>query len=193
MQSYHFEEMQGRKVLVLGESASGKTRLMASLLNEAAAIVDPEKITLLDFAPRARSVGGVGIGGRVADIYEGVHVLRHYSPNIRAPRLEGRTREEVLSIAGQNASRTTRCLRAYLYSPTPVLLVNDLSLHLHAGDPNKLLDAISRSETFVGNAYQGSLLSEDRGSGISERERRLLDHISLRLDLTVRLAANPAE
>ncbi len=187
MQGYHFEEMQGRKMLALGESGSGKTRLMVSLLKEAAAIVEPEKITLLDFAPTARSVGGVGIGGKIADIHKGVHSLHHCSPSIRAPRLEGRTREEVLSIAGQNASRTTRCLRAYLYSPTPVLFVNDLSLHLHAGDPNMLLDAISRSETFVGNAYQGSLLSNDRGSGVSERESRLLDYISLRLDFTVRL------
>ncbi len=68
-----------------------------------------------------------------------------------------------------------------------MLFVNDLSLHLHASDPNTLLDTISRSETFVGNAYQGSLLSDDKGLGVSERERRLLDYISLRLDLTVRL------
>lgn len=180
--------MLGRKVLFLGESGSGKTRLMASLLKEAMVRVDPGNITLLDFAPRARSIQGVEVGGKIADIYRPVRGLGRYcSPSIRAPRLEGSTGEEVLSIARQNALRMTPCLEAYLSSPTPVLFINDISMYLHAGDTGLLLEAISRSKTFIGNGYQGSLLSDDKGSGITERERRLLERVSLLLDMTVRL------
>jgi energy-coupling factor transporter ATP-binding protein EcfA2 len=186
LKDYRFDALIGRKVLFLGESGSGKTRLIASLLREAIEAAGPEQVTLLDFAPKSTTVGGIRVGGKVTEIYRPTRRLcRRCSPTIRAPRLEGRTKEEVVSIATQNALRTTRCLQWYSSAPTPILFVNDMSIHLHAGDPDVLIDTISKSETFIGNAYRGLLLRDDKGSGIAKRETILLERVSKHVDRTL--------
>jgi len=174
LQEFPFERFEKKRTLIMGETGTGKTKVTALLLREAISRIEPVQITLLDFAPAQRTINGLRIGGRVTDFLPNPK-CRVYEPSaeIRAPRLEGHNADEVLRLAGDNAVLTSALLRRYLALPAPCLFINDLTIHLHAGDPNLLLQAIRRSETFVGNAYSGSSLAPDHGSGLSGREREI--------------------
>jgi hypothetical protein len=188
LQEFPFERFEKKRTLIMGETGTGKTKVTALLLREAISRIEPDQITLLDFAPTQRTINGLRIGGRVTDFLPNLK-CRVYEPSaeIRAPRLEGHHADEVLRLAEDNAVLTSALLRRYLTHPTPYLFINDLTIHLHAGDPNLLLQAIRASETFVGNAYSGSSLEPDRGSGLSGRERELLQKVGGIVDSIIEL------
>ncbi len=96
---------------------------------------------------------------------------RYVRPSgIRAPRLESRGDCRLAwKLALHNASLTSRALLQYIHSPLPVLVINDASIHLHAGDPRLMIVAIRVSRVAVVNAYLGSKISD--ACGISSRER----------------------
>jgi len=185
---FTFEKFVKKRTLILGETGVGKTKLTALLLREAVSKIEPTQITLLDFAPAQRTIDGLRVGGRITDFLPNLK-CRVYEPSaqIRAPRLEGRSADEVLKLAKDNAVLTSTLLKQYLALPTSFLFINDLTIHLHAGDPDLLLQAIRRSETFIGNAYSGSSLSPDLGSGLSRRERKLLQRIIDAVDSVIEL------
>ncbi len=188
MQEFPFERFEGKKTLVIGEPGSGKTKLIVSVLHEAIERVHPDDITVLDFAPAQLSFRGLRIGGRIMDFLPDIRCHAYQSSDsIRAPRLEGHDANEVWKLAEHNASLTSDYIRSYLASPTPYLFVNDLTMHLHGGDVNLLLEAIRKSRMFLGNAYSGTFLEDDRGAGVSKRERQGLRKVAAVVDIVVNL------
>jgi hypothetical protein len=188
LQEFPFERFESKRALITGETGTGKTKVTALLLREAISRIEPVQITVLDFAPAQRTINGLRIGGRITDFLPSPECrLCEPSAPIRAPRLEGHHADEVLRLAEDNAVLTSALLRRYLALPTSCLFINDLTIHLHAGDPNLLLEAIRRSETFVGNAYSGSSLAPDQGSGLSGRERELLQRVVGVVDSVIEL------
>lgn len=164
------------RMLIVGESGTGKTRT-TSVIASALASIAPGKVAIIDFAPSYKGVG------RPLEDVEGAVTIR--PQGIKAPRLMGRSCDEVWSLARYNARLTTEALRAFLASPLPVLIINDLTIHLHSGDPGLLYRAIDSSTIFVGNAYYGERLRDD--CGLWERERALVDELSSRVNLLWRL------
>ncbi|MDG6928724.1 MAG: hypothetical protein JRN39_00880 [Nitrososphaerota archaeon] len=182
MKGLVFGRLEGKRTLMVGDVGSGKTRAMASLLRSAVASRPPAEVTVFDFAPDETVLCGKIVGGKVSGGTAMAAGLNYLSPRLEPPRLSGRDAEEVLSIARRNASLTAGCIEEYLSRPTPVLFANDLTMHLHAGDLRVLVSAVERSKTFIGNAYAGESLKEDRGSGISTRERDLLGELKRWMD-----------
>lgn len=175
-------DLKGKKVLIVGEAGSGKTSLTLRLLKELEGVYRLDDFTVLDFAPR-RIVSAFVTGGRLKDLAE----LRYRylsSDEIRGPRLEGKAAADVIRIAKENSQITTKMILDYLSNPTKLLAINDLTIHLHYGDLKLLEDAILNAETFIGSAYQGRFLKDDKGTGISLREsgslqelKRLMNHV----------------
>lgn len=166
-------------ILILGETGRGKTRLAVKIANALARATGPGRVTVLDFAPDV-----MGVGRPMQGLHGWVKVLR--PPRLHAPRLESRGDcGRAWMYARENAVETSRLLESYLEDPTPVLVVNDLSIHLHAGDPGLLEEAIQASIVFVGNSYWGEVLRDE--CGIWERERGLIAGIMDRVDLVWRL------
>ncbi len=193
MEDYPFEKLERRKTLITGEVDSGKTRLTASLLQGFIERGRAEEITVLDFAPPRSTFGPLSVGGRIKDYLPDVPCRAYeFSEGIRAPRLEGKDADEVREIARRNAEITSTLIGRYLDSPTPCLFVNDLTIHLHAGDVGLLLRTIGRSETFVGSAYRGARLSPDHGSGVSRREADLLREVESLVDVSIPLPSGSA-
>jgi hypothetical protein len=101
--------------------------------------------------------------------------------------LEGGNAREVRRLARANALEIEKTLRAVPAEGVELLFINDLTMFLHAGDAELLLGAIMKAGTFVGTAYKGSFLSEDRGSGIAAREKMLLEKIEGAMDVVILL------
>jgi len=176
------KEILGKKVLILGETGSGKTKLAAQLLRELMMLVKPEEITVIDLAPQR--VGE--IGGKLTEYVNINSRVRYLSPRIvYTPRLAGTSREQVLHYAEQNRENMEPLLNRFIRNVTEVLVLNDATLYLHSGKLEIVLECMRLSKTFLATAYYGSKLAKDLGTGISSRERQLTDKLATFTDLTV--------
>jgi len=189
LEGFHIEPLLNRRTIIVGEAGSGKSRLTSMLLREALQRAGQKDITVLDFAPRKMRRHGLAIGGWLSDYGPLDAGYTYYrSEAIRAPRMEGRNRQAIEDLAEHNALLTTGFIRKFLSSPTPYLFINDLTIHLQAGNVQLLIGAIQKSSTFIGNAYRGSVLARDRGSGISDREGELLKAVISMMDILIDLS-----
>ncbi len=174
----------GKKVLILGEAGSGKTKLAATLLRELMMLVNPEKITVIDLAPqRVGEIGGkstdyVNIGGGV----------KYFSPKkVYTPRLAGTSPEQVLHYAELNRKSMEPLLNRFIRNATEVLVLNDVTLYLHSGKLETVLKCVRLAKTFLATAYYGSKLAKDLGTGISSRERQLTDKLATFMELVIKI------
>ncbi len=193
MQTYSVAAFINKKVLITGDVGSGKTRLTEKLLSEA---IDQGcgKITLIDMAPPRARVSGARAGGRACIPCSRREKVRLWVPRgIARPRLDGADAIGVLRIAERNARTIEPCLLAFCKAPTEALFINDATMFLHAGAPSLLLKAVSMASTFIGNAYSGVALADDKGSGINARESEALGLLERVMDIIIRLEAHADE
>ncbi|MCX8189378.1 MAG: hypothetical protein N3F64_06670 [Nitrososphaeria archaeon] len=170
-----------KKILIIGDVGRGKTRLTAKILDALVSNGLSKHITVIDMAPTAKNVGA-----RISAYTENVKNVRYFfSEKIRGPRIEGKNASEVLEIARANKEIVEKFLEEYLDNPTEILIVNDLTLYLHAGDISKILDLMERSKTFVANAYYGNILSDDKNSGLTSKEKLLVQMLSKKFDTVI--------
>ncbi len=161
------EELTGSWTLIAGEVNSGKTRLLRQII-AAFAAQGAGPLALVDMAPETTR----GVGGKLSPP-PGVE-LALYAPPVAAPRLTGRTPEQVRALARQNAARLEEVFAAYLAAPAAVLFINDVSLYLQAGDPARLYAVLEATPTVVINGYMGdSLGGGELGRVEQERMRQL--------------------
>jgi hypothetical protein len=181
-----FEVFIGHKTLLYGETDTKKTyytsQFVKFLLEKQK--VKPMKITILDFAPELQRINNLKIGGKIRDYYnksvECIYIPM--SGNIIPPRLKAESEKELLNFAQKNYEKTCSALKNFIENPTEILIMNDISIHLHIGDPDDILETIEPSETFFGNSYYGSSISKDFSKAFSLREKKnveiLIDKIN---------------
>ena len=189
MRGSHFSDIMSRALLIVGDVGSGKTALTARLLNEACSKAKLSEITLIEMAPERKDFNRITVGGRLADFMAlplGLKVLAP-SKRLSAPRMEGRTARDVVRLASLNAQTIEKLFHMYSASPTPILFLNDVSMYLQTGDPMKLITLIKSADTAVANSYEGHLLREDHGSGVSQRELEGVTALKKAVDLTITL------
>ncbi|MFZ7125550.1 MAG: hypothetical protein ACOWWM_05280 [Desulfobacterales bacterium] len=172
------------RTLILGEVKTGKSRLTSTVVARMAAAGFSEQTILLDLAPRITG----GIGGRIQPPSPGILYL---TTDIVPPRLTGKTEAEVEALAVRNAAAIEPLLDRCLASSRRVLVINDATLYLQAGNPDRLMILLNRPATLIVNAYYGRTLG---GTEFSLRERRRIDAIRPLFDRVVHLAekATPA-
>lgn len=179
-----YKDIRGKHTLIVGEVGTGKTKLTRALLKEAAQI-EPE-IKVLDFAPHLQIHGGREVGGFLLD--RNVPGVIHFkSLNIKTPRLSAKSPEELMSLADSNRVITEKMLSVFIESPSRVLFINDVSIHLQRGSLRDLMRAVEKTETSVSNGYLGNLLSPDYGTGLSDRERSMMNKLGERMDKVIYL------
>lgn len=177
-----FRELIGLKVLIVGDVGSGKTKLTSDLLEEAVETGFSKKITAIDMAPEFK-----GVGGKISRFTDRVGEVRYLVADVRAPRLEGRDRDEVLSIAKRNARSIEPLLLSFIRRPTEILFVNDVTLYLHSGRLEYISRLVKSARTFIANGYKGGKLLDDKGSGLSIKERLSLEWLEGLMDKVVKL------
>lgn len=188
MEVYRFRDMLGKRVLIMGDVGTGKTRLTAELLSEAIRLGYAGSTTTIDLAPNINPSSQRTVGLALTAYINDIGEVRYLRPRrVRAPRLEAKTAEEVLRLADENAEAISVAFVEYLKQPTDILFLNDVSLYLHAGGLEKLLALLLKSETCVLNGYYGVSLEVNHDSGISVRERMLMRELARSMDLVIEL------
>ncbi len=173
-----------RKTAILGEVNTGKTALAAKLLQELKVTVNPEEITVIDFAPD--KIGEVG--GKIKDYVELDKKTRYLLPTrVYAPRLTGTSAEQIMRFAKLNAKNMGHLLDRFIKSKTRILVLNDVTLYFHFGELAKVMECVDLSETFLVTAYCGSKLAKDLGTGISGREKQMVEAMLKFMNLIVRI------
>ena len=173
----------GKRILIIGDIHSGKTEATARIINSLDECGYRDSITIIDLAPRYRRIG-LGI-----EEYIDVKRFRYYSSEkIYAPRLMAKNKYELYKYIISNYRVSRMLLDWYKLHPTPILIVNDLSIYLHHGDPSLLYNKyIKLAETFIGNAYYGRGLVDRFGLNIDNIERERVEWITKKMDYTIRL------
>ncbi|MEM4151516.1 MAG: response regulator [Nitrososphaerota archaeon] len=172
-------------VLILGETGTGKTRLLYRFLWMLSDAGYSGEITVIDMAP------GVawGVGAKLMEVGELPRSIRYLTSwEIRPPRLIGKDAEEVKRLARRNMELINPMIEEYIERPTKILAINDSTIFIHAGEPARLLIAIQLSRAWMVTAYSGARLADDKGTGISAREREFVAELLQVADIIIRMA-----
>lgn len=185
---YRFADCLGKKVLITGDLGSGKTALLAKLLDEAINSKLGAKIAVIDMAPGERDVGSHLAGKSLLGYLKNLDLVQYMAPKIvHAPRLDGKSKDLVEKLAVANADNISALFEEFQDKRSKILFVNDITLFFHRGELSKVLKAMSKCSTFIANGYRGKFPADDMGTGISRRERRLLDKLQNNVDIVIEL------
>jgi len=177
------ESLIGRKTVIVGDVGAGKTRLLTEILTHFREKGLTTQITVVDLAPPKMG----RVGGPITE-YVSAEGLRYLRPTrIYAPRLQACNSDDVLRYVSHNVTPSRVLLEQFTSAPTKILMINDLTIFLHGSTLEELLNVLEKAETFVGTAYYGMTLDEDYGTGISAKERRLVEEMLRLMDRTIRL------
>lgn len=170
-----YEQLIGEHSLIYGETNSFKTYYCAQfvkyLLDEKQ--INKKLVAILDFAPPLVKKEGGKIGGKILDYFPGAKECTYIKDerSIIPPRYASQNKEQLLNYSCHNFKITYNALKTYIEKPSPYLIINDVSIHLQVGGLHILIDAIRRSETFLGNCYYGSSITKDYATLFSLREQ----------------------
>ncbi len=176
-----FNSLRGLHTLIYGETNTGKTFYTAKFVQYLLEIkkFEPKKISILDFAPKLAHFNNLKIGGRIQDYYENSAKCNNinFKGEIIPPRLKAKNKNEIYSNICHNFTKIYEIMGIYNSSPTPVLIINDISLFLHLGSNKYLINTINKSDTFFGNSYYGSSISSKFSKLISIKEKRKVESL----------------
>jgi hypothetical protein len=177
--------LRNRFTLIIGEVNTGKTTITRNILDAFCAL-ENEKIAVVDLAPHALPSdprgGSRGVGGRIRT--PGGDHIRYLHGYVHAPRLEGKDESEAVALAEQNVKIIESLFEQALKEKPDSLFVNDCSLYLHAGEPEKMLKWLRSVKTSVVNGYHGDSLG---GGILSERESAGMELLIQECDRVIRL------
>jgi len=179
--SKSYEEFIGHQTFLYGETNTKKTYYTAKFVQFLieSKHLDPKEISILDFAPPEDIINSIKIGGKIKDFYKDSIKCNNFSfeGEIIPPRLKAKNIKELYVNACKNFKKTYAILKLFIENPTKILIVNDISIYLHIGNKNLLLEAIEKSNTFFGNSYYGSSIKSDFTTIFSRREKRLVEYL----------------
>lgn len=184
-------EILGRKVLIVGDVGTGKTALTVQILEKLIDLGLENDITIIDMAPKTFFISGKRIGGKLDEYTNLVKKVKYLAPSVvYAPRLTSKSSQELLHFVKENVKNLDPLIDEYIRNPTKILIINDLSIYFHAGDLSKILQCLSRAETFLANSYYGKTLKNDFNTGVSYRERNLVKKMMRYMDKVIMLREN---
>ncbi len=167
-----------RRTLILGDVNSGKTRETQRILSLWVAANPTPLMTVLDLAPEPVH----GIGGRLT--LPPRFMGRYLFTEIIPPRLIGQSAAEISDLAAANARAIEPLLDDCLRQPHPLLVINDVTLYLQAGDYARLDAVLQSATTILLNAYYGASFEDHP---ITRRERRLTERLMRDCDRVIRM------
>lgn len=183
-----FDDLINHSTILYGETNTYKTYQTSEFVKfllESKTIA-PREISILDFAPTLMTIKNLKVGGKIQDFYEQSGVCRNiiFKGEIIPPRLKSRNKKELYQNSRENFKKTSKILNTFNENPTSILIINDISIHLHGGSIKLLLNAINESKTFFGNTYFGSSIKRGYATLFSLRERRKVKSLINKVELS---------
>jgi len=77
----------------------------------------------------------------------------------------------------KNFKKLHETIEKYNNYPTPVLIINDISLFLHLGSSKYLINTIDKSDTFFGNSYYGTSIKSKFSKLLSIIEKKKVEFL----------------
>ncbi|TFG23277.1 MAG: hypothetical protein EU533_03350 [Promethearchaeota archaeon] len=186
---FNLENWIGIHTLIYGETYTQKTYLTAKFVDYLIEIrnIKPKEISILDFAPEMIFIDNLKIGGKIADFSDYSSKCRIIESNgeIIAPRLKACNKRELYENICHNYKITSKSLKIFNENPTKLLIMNDISIYLHLGDKNYLLNTIQKVNTFLGNSYYGSTIKTGFGCLLSLKEKKRVEFLIKNLDNSI--------
>ncbi len=175
-----FNKFIGKKTIFLGGRNSERTGIICKILEQGVAR-RYRGISVIDMAPQQNVEGSTG--SSLPESIINLENIRIFIPRrVYEPRAEGKDSREVSQLAVWNARNIGSELRKFQTSPSRALFINDITMYLHKGPLAILLKAISKSHTFVGTGFRGVIPHDDLETGISRREKKLVDKLTHHMD-----------
>ncbi len=177
----NFDGFIGEQTLLYGETNRGKTQSTANFVQflVESKKIPPKEITILDFAPNLEIIKGKKIGGRIEDYYTLSFLCNNltFDGVIIPPRLKSTSRKELYDNICKNYKKSSSIMEKYIDHPTPILIINDVSIYLHLGSKKTLLNLIKQAKTFFGNTYSGDSIISKTTKLLSILERKKVDFL----------------
>ena len=63
-----------------------------------------------------------------------------------------------------------------------MLIINDISIHLHLGDKKRFVNVVKTAETFFGNSYYGSSIKRNFAILFSLKEKKKVKYLIKNVD-----------
>ena len=175
-----FEKAIGHHTLLYGETDTGKTYFTAKFIDFLliSKNVNPDNITILDFAPPLNIIKNVKFGGKIEEFSELSYQCKNIplKGEIIPPRFTALNKKQLYSYLCHNYRITSMGLEIFKKNPTRYLIINDLSIYLHLGNKHHLLKIICGVNTFFGNSYYGAEIKSDFSKLLSLKERKRVEY-----------------
>ena len=181
-----FNEFIGHHTILYGETNTKKTYYTAQFVQFLLKTknLNPNSISILDFAPKLFKYYNIKIGGKIDDYYPQSIKCNNitFEGELIPPRLRASNKKELFENACKNYKKTHDILKIYHENPTSILIINDVSIYIHLGSKKLLLDAIKKANTFFGNTYYGSSIKRDFASLFSLKEKRVVESLIKKIE-----------
>jgi molybdopterin-guanine dinucleotide biosynthesis protein len=170
-------ECLGRKLLIVGDVNTGKTTLTRKMLEDFCGRGLGRRIAVLDLAPHiseqlAAQRGLRGVGGHLdAPAACGALMIRE---QLEPPRLSSASEAEAMRKAARNKELADAAWQRAGAGGRDILVVNDVSMYLQAGDADELIARFASADTVIANGYFGERLG---GGELTRRERAQMERL----------------
>jgi hypothetical protein len=190
-----YNDLIGKKVLVYGESNTGKTELTSQFLRYIQNNPDVQSIFIHDMGPERFTVKNISIGGKLSDFNADLisnSKVHTYSYSVIPPRNASKNQSELYQNCLKNYLQiypdlTNTMNKLLVCKEKTALIINDFSIYLHLGSPIPFSRLLKLPHTVFVNAYFGQKLAWDYNSNISWRERIIVKSLSRHFDYPILL------
>ncbi|MCK4687893.1 MAG: hypothetical protein KAT66_07170 [Candidatus Lokiarchaeota archaeon] len=177
----NFDECIGHSTLLYGETDTKKTLYTAKFVKFLleSKKINPQEISILDFAPKLAFFKDLKIGGRIQDYYNKSIKCKNFifEGEIIPPRLKAKSKSELYKNICSNYKITSKILNNFKENPTDFLIINDISIYLHLGSKRYILETIFRVNTFFGNSYYGTSIKSKFPTLLSINEKKKVNFL----------------
>lgn len=192
MNNYSIKNYSGKNTLIIGgidsDISNNRNILLANLINEAIDLGYGNRISIIEMCPNNTSFKNIKFADQLSKYVDNIENFNYIKPTIvHWPRVYGNSPKEIINFSVENSRNLIECLDNYRKRPTRILFINELNFYLHMGTIHWLMRAISKSSTFIGTCFRSKFPYSDYNTGISRRERRLIDRLSHMVDNVINL------
>jgi hypothetical protein len=182
------DKLIGQRTLITGEVNTGKTTLTGLWADQVWNHLDMPRGVVMDMAPTippdlSRQTGTGAVGGHV--VFNAFTQDLLFRGNIHPPRMLGGSPEHILALALENRACIETWFADILATDRmDLLVINDMSIYLQAGEIDNLAPVIHHAHTVIANGYMGKTLGTDT---LSQTEQLAMNRIARIFQHQVRL------